>query len=82
MLKQIGGAVAAVCISLGGCMQIQTDLTSVQHATLSATQDHVDAEVPEEQDSEFQEYAPWRTSERRPSGVSDLSHQAGSQPVK
>ena len=53
MLRQIGGVVAAVCISLGGCMQIQTDLTSVQHATLSAIQDHVYAEAPEKQDSEF-----------------------------
>ncbi len=53
VLRQIGGVVAAVCISLGGCMQIQTDLTSVQHATLSAIQDHVYAEAPEKQDSEF-----------------------------
>ena len=82
VLKRIGSAVAVVCVTLGGCMQIQPDLTSAQYTTLAATQDDVDAEASNQQDSYFEEYAPWRTSARRLFRAPDLKQQPGSQPVK
>jgi hypothetical protein len=83
VLKQIGVAVAAICITLGGCRQIQPDLTSVQYSALATNQtvDHV--EDSESEDASFyREYAPWKMPARRPTADSKQGEQAPSSEVK
>ncbi len=85
-IRSILGAVAICCIGLGGCVDRALHLSAAPSSAVpdseARSRGEVDVDFPQEQDSYFREYTPWRTSGRRTARALDLSTQPATPPVR